>query len=224
MEPYLIGDQRGAAFDLSLKVLEAESQIKIFWRYNTDLFDAATIASMAEHFQVLLAGIVDNPDCNIAQLPLLTEVERDQLLVEWNNTKRTVKSKEYAQSNRGHFADPRTVSGFSPTLKEMVYPIVVERSAGCKLWDLDGNEYIDLINGFGSSLFGYLPDFIKEAIAAQLEKGIEIGAMTPLAAEAAKLFCELTNFDRATFCNSGSEAVLGAMRIARTVTNHLFWG
>lgn len=134
-------------------------------------------------------------------------------------TKRTVKSKEYAQSNRAHFADPRTVSGFSPTLKEMVYPIVVERSAGCKLWDLDGNEYIDLINGFGSSLFGYLPSFIKEAIATQLEKGIEIGGMTPLAAEAAKLFCELTNFDRATFCNSGSEAVLGAMRIARTVTN-----
>lgn len=134
-------------------------------------------------------------------------------------TTRTAKSKEYAQSNRAHFADPRTVSSFSPTLKEMVYPIVVERSAGCKLWDLDGNQYIDLVNGFGSSLFGYLPTFIKEAIATQLERGMEIGGMTPLAAEAAKLFCELTKFDRATFCNTGSEAVLGAIRIARTVTN-----
>ncbi|QKQ73182.1 type I polyketide synthase [Nostoc sp. TCL240-02] len=133
-------------------------------------------------------------------------------------TKRTQKSKEYTQSHRPYLADPRTVSGFNPTMKEMVYPIVAARSSGSKLWDLDGNEYVDLSNGFGLNLFGWSPPFITEAIEAQLKLGMEIGPQTPLVGEVAKLMCELTNFDRAAFCNTGSEAVLGAMRMARTIT------
>ncbi|MEH1918683.1 aminotransferase class III-fold pyridoxal phosphate-dependent enzyme [Nostoc sp.] len=133
-------------------------------------------------------------------------------------TKRTQKSKEYTQSHRPYLADPRTVSGFNPTMKEMVYPIVVSRSSGSKLWDVDGNEYVDLSNGFGLNLFGWSPPFITEAIEAQLKLGMEIGPQTPLVGEVAKLMCELTNFDRAAFCNTGSEAVLGAMRMARTIT------
>ncbi|PHM11402.1 type I polyketide synthase [Nostoc sp. 'Peltigera malacea cyanobiont' DB3992] len=133
-------------------------------------------------------------------------------------TKRTQKSKEYTQAHRPYLADPRTVSGFNPTMKEMVYPIVVSRSSGSKLWDVDGNEYVDLSNGFGLNLFGWSPSFITEAIEAQLKLGMEIGPQTPLVGEVAKLMCELTNFDRAAFCNTGSEAVLGAMRMARTIT------
>ncbi|OUL18203.1 type I polyketide synthase [Nostoc sp. 106C] len=133
-------------------------------------------------------------------------------------TQRTQKSKEYTQSHRRYLADPRSVSGFNPTMKEMVYPIVVSRSSGSKLWDIDGNEYVDLSNGFGLNLFGWSPDFITEAIEAQLKLGMEIGPQTPLVGEVAKLMCELTNFDRAAFCNTGSEAVLGAMRLARTIT------
>ncbi|MDZ7949779.1 aminotransferase class III-fold pyridoxal phosphate-dependent enzyme [Nostoc sp. DedQUE09] len=133
-------------------------------------------------------------------------------------TKRTQKSKEYTQTHRPYLADPRTVSGFNPTMKEMVYPIVASRSSGSKLWDVDGNEYVDLSNGFGLNLFGWSPPFITEAIEAQLKLGMEIGPQTPLVGEVAKLMCELTNFDRAAFCNTGSEAVLGAMRMARTIT------
>src|SRR3712207_2358451 len=54
--------------------------------YNTDLFDAATITRMLGHFQTLLEGIVADPDQHISTLPLLTEAERHQLLVEWNDT------------------------------------------------------------------------------------------------------------------------------------------
>lgn len=133
-------------------------------------------------------------------------------------TQRTKKSKEYTQANRHHLADPRSVSGFNPTMKEMVYPIVVSRSSGSKLWDIDGNEYVDLSNGFGLNLFGWSPAFVTEAIEAQLKLGMEIGPQTPLVGEVAKLMCEITNFDRAAFCNTGSEAVLGAMRMARTIT------
>ncbi|MEH2049307.1 aminotransferase class III-fold pyridoxal phosphate-dependent enzyme [Nostoc sp.] len=133
-------------------------------------------------------------------------------------TQRTQKSKEFTQSHRPYLADPRTVSGFNPTMKEMVYPIVASRSSGSKLWDVDGNEYIDLSNGFGLNLFGWSPPFITEAIEAQLKLGMEIGPQTPLVGEVARLMCEVTNFDRVAFCNTGSEAVLGAMRMVRTIT------
>ncbi|MDQ2792535.1 MAG: amino acid adenylation domain-containing protein [Bacteroidota bacterium] len=131
---------------------------------------------------------------------------------------KTAASKAYAQQHRAHLADPRVVSGFSPLLKEVTYPLVVNKSAGSRLWDLDGNEYVDALNGFGSSLFGHQPDFIKTALHAQVESGYEVGPQHALAGEVSQLLCELTGHDRAGLCNTGSEAVLGAMRIARTVT------
>ena len=85
MEPYLKG-QRGGHLDLSLMVREAKGVIKLCWQYNTDLFDAATIERMNKHFEGLLKSIVLNPEQCISQLPMLTEVEQQQLLFEWNNT------------------------------------------------------------------------------------------------------------------------------------------
>ncbi|BAZ19381.1 non-ribosomal peptide synthase (plasmid) [Kalymmatonema gypsitolerans NIES-4073] len=75
-----------AKFDLSLGFENTPSGLIGDWEYNTDLFDASTIARMSQHFQTLLEGIVANPQQRISQLPLLTERERHQLLVEWNNT------------------------------------------------------------------------------------------------------------------------------------------
>lgn len=131
---------------------------------------------------------------------------------------KTASSKRYTAEHRAHMADPRVVTGFKPQTKEIVYPIVVNRSKGSRVWDLDGNEYIDALNGFGSNMLGYQPDIIVEAIHDQMEKGYEIGPQHELAGPVSKLICEFTGFDRAALCNTGSEAVLGAMRIARTVT------
>ncbi len=131
---------------------------------------------------------------------------------------RTKKSKEYTTEHRPHLADPRVVNGFRPQLKEIIYQIVIDRSKGSHVWDLDGNEYVDALNGFGMSLFGWQPDFVLDAVREQLDKGYEIGPQHPLAGEVAKLVCELTGFDRAGLCNTGSEAVMGCLRIARTVT------
>lgn len=131
---------------------------------------------------------------------------------------RTPGSKRQTQAARAHFADPRTVSGFRREWKEMVYPIVVERSAGARLWDVDGHEYVDLTMGFGTNLLGHAPAFIKAAIEAQLALGMEVGPQSPLAGRVAGLLCELTGSERAAFTNTGSEAVLAAVRLARTVT------
>ena len=133
-------------------------------------------------------------------------------------TSRTRRSKEITQQARAVLADPRVAAGFHPEWKEIVYPIVTVRSQGSKLWDADGNVYIDLLNGFGPTAFGHAPDFVRDALIAQIERGFELGPQTPLAGEAAELICELTGNERATFCNTGSEAVMAAMRIARTVT------
>nr|WP_261803385.1 polyketide synthase [Variovorax sp. PAMC26660] len=131
---------------------------------------------------------------------------------------RTRKSKEFTEANRAHMADPRVVNGFRPVTKEITYQIVIERSKGSRLWDIDGNEYVDALNGFGMNMFGWQPDFVQEAVRQQLDAGYEIGPQHPLAADVTRLICELTGSDRAGLCNTGSEAVMAALRIARTVT------
>lgn len=144
------------------------------------------------------------------------QAQLDRIIARYNH--KTRQSKEFAQTHRAYLADPRTVSGFNPLLKEMVYQIVVERSRGSKVWDIDGNEYVDLCNGFGLNLFGWSPAFVTEAISNQLQLGMEIGPQSPIIGEVAQLMCELTGLDRVAFCNTGSEAVLAAIRMARTLT------
>jgi amino acid adenylation domain-containing protein len=133
-------------------------------------------------------------------------------------TKRTLESKRLTQNHRPHLADPRSVAGFNRLWKEMVYPIVVQRSSGAHVWDIDGNEYVDFTMGFGTNLLGHLPEFVRAALEEQLRKGIEVGPQNPLAGKVAELICELTGMERCAFCNTGSEAVLAAIRMARTVT------
>ncbi|WP_257656777.1 polyketide synthase [Parapedobacter lycopersici] len=131
---------------------------------------------------------------------------------------KTKASKDYCQQHRSYMADPRIVSGFKPYTKEMIYSLVVNRSDGSSLWDIDGNQYVDALNGFGSNFLGYQAPVLKEALLSQIEKGYEIGPQHELAGEVCNLICSFTGFDRAGLCNTGSEAVLGAIRIARTVT------
>ncbi len=151
-----------------------------------------------------------------ATLDRKQQVFLDELTHRYN--KKTKLSKEYTQQHRAHMADPRVVSGFKPLTKELVYSIVVNKSHGSRLWDLDGNEYIDALNGFGSNFLGYQPESVTKALHRQIENGYELGPQHDLAGKVCKLICEFTNFDRSALCNTGSEAVLGAMRIARTVT------
>ncbi len=71
-------------FDLTLSMFAGEDQLAGNFEFSTDLFEPATIEKMALHFQVLLEGIVADPDRRVAHLPLLTQEETQQILVEWN--------------------------------------------------------------------------------------------------------------------------------------------
>src|SRR5262249_53338892 len=72
--------------DLSLELMESATQVGGRFVYRFDLWEKASIARMVGHFQTLLEGIVANPDQRISALPLLTVRERQQLVVEWNDT------------------------------------------------------------------------------------------------------------------------------------------
>lgn len=133
-------------------------------------------------------------------------------------TAKTARSKALTAQYRPFHADPRTASGFNRLWKEMVYQIVTTRSKGSRLLDVDGNEYIDILNGFGPGFLGHGADAVNEALIAQIAQGYEVGPQSLLAMEAAELFCRLTGNDRASFVCTGSEAVAAAMRLARTVT------
>ncbi len=79
--------ERGTSqFDLTLAVWETKAGLIGSWEYNSDLFEPDTIARMTSHFQTLLAAIIANPNQSIGELPLLSQQERHQLLVEWNDT------------------------------------------------------------------------------------------------------------------------------------------
>jgi len=140
----------------------------------------------------------------------------DQLITEY--VAKTPRSKQYTAKHRHHFADPRTVAGFRNNWKEMVYPIVVKHSRGARFRDIDNNEYVDVTMGFGTNLFGHLPPFVERAIKAQVAHGIEVGPQSAIAGKVAELMCEFSGMERVAFCNTGSEAVLAAIRVARTVT------
>jgi amino acid adenylation domain-containing protein len=75
-----------AKFDLTLQIVEEEERLKGWLEYSTSLFEDATISRLIEHFQILLQGIISDPERRIAELPLLTSRERQRLLIDWNET------------------------------------------------------------------------------------------------------------------------------------------
>jgi amino acid adenylation domain-containing protein/non-ribosomal peptide synthase protein (TIGR01720 family) len=87
---YLAVKHQRIKFDLSLILEEIETEqgsyLEGFWEYDSDLFTVERITRMVGHFQTLLKGIVANPQQTVRELPLLTESEKQQLLVEWNQT------------------------------------------------------------------------------------------------------------------------------------------
>ncbi|KAB8334018.1 AMP-binding protein, partial [Scytonema tolypothrichoides VB-61278] len=82
----LAAESTTAKFDLTLVVENTSAGLMGVIEYSTDLFDAATITRMAQHYQSIVEAVVANPHQKVSELPLLSAAERHQILVEWNNT------------------------------------------------------------------------------------------------------------------------------------------
>ena len=105
-------------------------------------------------------------------------------------TERTKESKRRSQQYRPFHATSASSVGFRLAWKEMLYPLIVDHASGARVWDVDGNEYIDVAMGFGSLLFGHSPSFVMEILQQQTYQGMKIGLQSDFTGEAARLICE----------------------------------
>ena len=110
----------------------------------------------------------------------------------------------------------------SPSRGAAVYspgPVVLERGHGSHVWDLDGNEYVDFMMSFGALIQGHAHPKIVEVVSQTMAEGSHFAAATPAESEAAERFCRMVpSAEAVRFTNSGSEATMLALRLARAHT------
>jgi glutamate-1-semialdehyde aminotransferase len=140
-----------------------------------------------------------------------------------NLSEKNKRTKEHTQKYRKSLALNRNSAGFSKEMKEFVYTLVCDRAEGPYVYDIDQNEYIDLTMGFGSILFGHNYSPIRKAIEDQLTKSWSVGPISPLAGILSQEISKAANVERVAFFNSGTEAVMVALRIAKAITRKKYF-
>lgn len=99
-------------------------------------------------------------------------------------------------------------------------PVFIDRAEGCKIYDVDGNEYIDYICSWGPLMLGHSPKEIVDGIEEIVKKGTSYGVPTAIEVDMAKLIVEAyPAIDQVRMVNSGTEATMSALRVARAYTN-----
>ena len=98
------------------------------------------------------------------------------------------------------------------------YPIYIERGERVVVTDVDGNDYLDFHGGFGVGICGHAHPAIVEAVSRAVRSGTHFAAPTPVTVELAEELCRRFNLDQVRFANSGTEATMDAIRVARAAT------
>lgn len=99
-------------------------------------------------------------------------------------------------------------------------PLFMEKAHGSKIYDVDGNEYIDLVLSYGPMIIGHGNEKVLNAVQNQVTKGFTFGASTENEIKLAEMVCAaFPGMDKVRFVNSGTEAILSAIRLARAFTN-----
>lgn len=128
------------------------------------------------------------------------------------------KSKANVLENQAHFVDQRRAFHLIKDLKKLHFQITYTKAEGAYVHDADGNRYIDISGDMGVNLFGHRAPFLIDAIKHSLDQGIPLVGYSDMIFQACKLFCEITGHERTLFTQSGTEAVMFAVRIARAAT------
>ena len=98
-------------------------------------------------------------------------------------------------------------------------PFFVARGQGARIWDVDGNEYIDYVGSWGPAILGHAPRVIVEAVREAATRGLSFGIPNPLEVEMAELICEwVPSIEKVRMVNSGTEAAMSCIRLARAFT------
>ena len=98
------------------------------------------------------------------------------------------------------------------------YPVYLSRGRGSRVWDVDGNEYVDFHGGFGVNVVGHAHPAIVEAIREVADQGIHFAVTTERTVALAEAICERFQLEQVRFVNSGTEATMDAIRVARAAT------
>src|ERR1051325_5502296 len=111
------------------------------------------------------------------------------------------------------------VSSSTRVNRAVGHPMYFDRAAGCRLWDLDGREYIDLCTSHGATLLGHGDARVRKAVEAALERGAACSYENEQHAELAELLCDVIPcLQRVRFTGSGTEATMHCLRLARAFT------
>ena len=98
-------------------------------------------------------------------------------------------------------------------------PFFVARSEGARVWDVDGNEYIDYMGSWGPAILGHAPKIIVDAVREAATRGLSFGVPNPLEVEMAELICDwMPSIEKVRMVNSGTEATMSCIRLARAFT------
>lgn len=97
-------------------------------------------------------------------------------------------------------------------------PVFIKTAKGAYLYDEDGNQYIDYINSWGPMILGHASEPVTKALEEQLKHSLSYGAPTRLEVEMAELICRMTGIESLRMVNSGTEACMSAVRLARAYT------
>jgi glutamate-1-semialdehyde 2,1-aminomutase len=107
----------------------------------------------------------------------------------------------------------RTTTYFDP------YPLYITRGEGCRIWDVDGAERLDMLGNYTAMILGHAHPKVVEAVRKQAAQGTGFAAANPVEVQLAALLCQrVPSLDMVRFCNSGTEATMFAMRLARAFT------
>jgi len=100
-------------------------------------------------------------------------------------------------------------------------PFFIERAQGAKIWDVDGNDYIDYVGSWGPVILGHAPKVIVGAVREAAARGLTFGIPNPLEVEMAELICKwMPSIEKVRMVNSGTEATMSCIRLARGFTGY----
>jgi glutamate-1-semialdehyde 2,1-aminomutase len=98
-------------------------------------------------------------------------------------------------------------------------PFFVDRAEGARIWDVDGNEYIDYVGSWGPAILGHAPKVVVDAVRQAARRGLSFGIPNPLEVEMAELICKwMPSIEKMRMVNSGTEATMSCIRLARAFT------
>ncbi len=130
-----------------------------------------------------------------------------------------VTSREWFDRAKAVLAGGISSSARATTAGRLPHPLYIAHGQGSRIWDADGNEFLDFLLSYGSVILGHCDPTLRHAVVQQLELGTMFGTCNTLEVELAEHICRMVPCaELVRYANSGSEAILGAVRAARGFT------